>query len=328
MKLFICVVVLLFLAGSLNVLNCTAAERVYVGIHDRGNGSDRVMTYDLRGKLISSFSIVGGLVDLAPGDQGEIYVLTHQERPNGNGDLQGFSVIDKYSTDGTWISEIVSLGSGSLLGPVVGPDGNVYFSFNDRSPAVRGYSTIERYSPDGDPLGVFATTGTLSNYAHWGIDFDSSGRMYVGTDRFIESFDGNGNSLGKWLHPSFSKALDLDIDRNDAIRLTINTYSDPKIFSFNTAGELLPPIKPGIFSVSITSDSSGVVYVGGQERDGTNSIKTFRNDGTLIGYFASGIAHQILSVKVATVVPEPSSTTLASCIIALTACHSVRRKQR
>lgn len=120
-------------------------------------------------------------VGLAFDTAGNLYVS------NTTGGRMGNGSIEKFTPDGVG-SVFNDTGVRVPFGLAFGSDGNLYVA-NNRS------STIKKFSPTGQDLGVFAHTGLDSPM---GIMFDRAGNLYVANSRIntIEKFSSTGEDLG------------------------------------------------------------------------------------------------------------------------------------
>ncbi len=280
----------LLVAVVASTSNCLAAELAYIAL------PHEVMTFDMSGSLLNSFSTVDRVEDIAVNSLGEMYVLTLSVQ-EGN----FVSIIEKFDPGGNSLGEIVTDISSDthLLGLVLGADQNLYVGRNG------AIDTIERYTQTGNPLGTFATISTPVPGAPFAIVFDSSENMYVPDHDLIEKFDTSGQSLGTFamIDPSLSFSFDLDIDSLDNLYAAI---LDDRIQIFDSSGISLQILDPQIDIRSIALDSDDILYVAGDGSGGTlGSVKTFLSDGTPLGTFVSGLSGEPIDMKFATIVPEP-----------------------
>lgn len=159
-------------------------------------------------------------------------------------------------------------------GIAIDASGNVYVSTNQ--------NTIEKFSPDGIDLGVFASTGL--NLA-LGLAFDRSGNLYAanfGTNT-VEEFAPNGTDLGVFARVIRPTGLAFDVAGN----LCVANYST-SIMRFASNGAQL---------VSFTSlnlnnpegigfDSLGNLYVA---NSGSNTIEIFSPSGVDVGQIVNSV---------------------------------------
>jgi hypothetical protein len=292
---------------------CLAVERAYTAQRNE------VMTFDMSGNLLNSFSTVDDVQNIAVNRNGEIFVLTLEVIGS-----DAHNVIEKFDSQGNSLGQIVSVNLGSsanFLGRTVGSDQTIYVGKNGVT------DTIEHYTQSGDYLGTFATISTPVPGAPFAIVFDSFENMYVPDDNLIEKFDSNGQTLGVFAiagPPPLTHIFDLDLNSLENLYAAILADS---VQVFDSAGTLLNEFDPEIDIRAIAIDSKDILYVAGDGSGGTlGSVKMFLSDGTSLGTFVSGLSGEPIDMIFATVVPEPSSLGLVMLLFGGAVATSLIRR--
>ena len=150
--------------------------------------------------------------------------------------------------------------------------GNVY--------VTTSANTIEKFTPDGTDLGVFASVGLNLPL---GLAFDSAGNLYVANNgaNTVRKFAPNGTDLGVFANVIRPTGLAFDSAGNLYVGHTGNT-----IARFAPGGA---PLAPFVSSALLNSQglafgSAGNLYVAS---NATDSIEIFSPDGTDLGQLAS-----------------------------------------
>lgn len=107
----------------------------------------------------------------------------------------GTNTVERFSPAGTDIGAFVSGGLSNPTSILFDQAGNLYVQNNFIG--ILGISTttswIEKFSPSGVDLGVFANTGSVFPSS---LAFDSTGNLYAAINNTIEKFSASGTDLG------------------------------------------------------------------------------------------------------------------------------------
>lgn len=183
----------------------------------------------------------------------------------------GDSTVLQYDSTGKQ-SSVSSTFVRGATGVVLDSAGNVYVSTSS--------NTIEKFSPDGASLGVFARTGLNSPMA---LAFDRSGNLYAANfaGDTIEKFSPEGTDLGvcaKVIRPTglaFDAGGDLYVSNFGNTIMRFGPKGTP-LGSFAETGLNNPE--------GLAFDAAGNLYVA---NSGTNTIEKFSPTGADLGIFAS-----------------------------------------
>jgi hypothetical protein len=179
----------------------------------------------------------------------------------------GVNTISEYDENG-----IESLFTSSFVngpnGIALDSGGNVYVSTNE--------NTIEKFSPDGIDLGVFASTGL--NLA-LGLAFDRSGNLYAANfgSNTVEKFAPNGSDLGVFANVIRPTGLAFDAAGNLCVANNSSSImrfapSGAQLFSFTSLNLNN--------AQGLAFDSLGNLYVA---NSGSNTIEIFSPTGVDLG---------------------------------------------
>jgi sugar lactone lactonase YvrE len=152
-------------------------------------GSSTIVKFTPNGNRTVFASASDGLafpIDLAFDTAGNLYVSNAYGGPEGTGSIL------KFTPDGVG-SVFAENGFDTAYGLAFDSAGNLYVSNYDSS-------TIEKFSPNGADLGLFAGSPGV-NLPH-GILFDNAGNLYVANNgnSTIEKFSSTGTDLGVFAH--------------------------------------------------------------------------------------------------------------------------------
>jgi sugar lactone lactonase YvrE len=217
------------------------------------------LVYFMKSKLAPA--IVTGLVLLAPLAQADTFFVANF----------GVNSITKYDANGNGSSFTSAFVNGPN-GLALDSSGNLYVTTNN--------NTIEKFSPNGTDLGVFASTGVNNAM---GLAFDSSGNLYAANfvGNTIEQFAPDGTDLGVFATVIRPTGLAFDTAGNLYVANFGNT-----ILHFAPDGTPL-----GIFANTglnnpegLAFDSLGNLYAA---NNGSDTIEVFSASGVDLGSLAT-----------------------------------------
>ena len=225
-----------------------------VAINQKGEmvvTGDSVSVFDLNGKKIQSFGLLGSqyLSGVAVDSDGSILVVDH-----------GHNVIRKLTSGGQLLTEVTN------------------FSF-PRDIAINPYNS-KIYVVDSNGVQILNPDLSISGLFHkaqfihpWGISCDSTGKVYVADvcdnhikvftpeGALLRTFGGRGQGIGQLHHPTYVvvDASDLVyVSEHRNFRVSVFTSEGEFVTSFGKMGE-----GPGEFNSprGLAVDSNGIVYV-------------------------------------------------------------------
>ncbi len=250
----------------------TIAGMVKVGNEFLVAGDQKILRLDADGKLIATYDKSTSLTQgfnsarcLVQDNFGYIYVC---DSPNYNRSptATGIAKVQKYDSNGNYISTIGSFGAG--LSQFTAISDVTFDSSNNMYVTDPDLLRVSKFDSNGNYLLTWGSSGTgnaqfgsgtlLSGGAQliregMGIDADSSNNIYVVDtgNRKLKKFDSNGNYLTSWSTVEGSEpavgfgmaAWDIYINSNDQIftvkSATFNQDQVVRIQEFNTSGSLV-----------------------------------------------------------------------------------------
>lgn len=140
-----------------------------------------------------------------------------------------------------------------------------------------GNGTVRRYQLDGTFVGEFTSVSVSQSI---GIDWDSSGNMYVSSydGKYVRKFDQDGNDLGLFATTNLSGPTNIWIDDND--ELLVIDYLGAAVKRFDADGDYLNNFITGLGNAEgVDFLSNGNILIG---NGATSSVKMFDSSGNYI----------------------------------------------
>ena len=153
----------------------------------------------------------------------------------------------------------------------IGADGLLYVIQGN------GSGTVRRYRLNGTPLGDFTFTDLSRGL---GLDWDSSGNLYVGTydGQLVVEFDSNGIDQGNFINNNLTGPTNIWFD--DDGDLLVSDYDGGAVRRFNSTGIYQGNFIQGLSQVEgVDFLPNGNILLG---NGGTSSVKMFTPGGVYI----------------------------------------------
>jgi hypothetical protein len=140
-----------------------------------------------------------------------------------------------------------------------------------------GNGTVRRYQLDGTFVGEFTSVSVSQSI---GIDWDSSGNMYVSSydGKYVRKFDQDGNDLGLFATTNLSGPTNIWIDDND--ELLVIDYLGAAVKRFDADGDYLNNFITGLGNAEgVDFLPNGNILIG---NGAASSVKMFDSSGNYI----------------------------------------------
>ena len=279
-----------------------------VSVYSANYGSGTISLWDTQGPYVATNFLTGlpNPVGVAVDPAGNVYVTLF----GGNGTIQ------KYSSSGTFLSEISNL---NYLPYSLRFDIN-----NTLYVADLNGSVIRRYTDTLTPLSNWTTTDGLPT----SIQFDASGNVFVANAGFgdnVQKFTLAGTPLATiGGAPTLAEPHDTITDADGNIY--VSSRGNQRVVKYNAAGVLVDAEFIGGFDPYGLLIDDNKLFVAAHNL-GEIRIYDLENDGEFISSFAVGSLPTYIAVNPTSFVPEPSGLSL---LLAggLAALFPRRRKSR
>lgn len=143
-----------------------------------------------------------------------------------------------------------------------------------------GNGTVRRYELDGTFAGEFTSVSVPQSI---GIDWDSSGNMYISSynGKYVRKFDQNGNDLGLFAITNLAGPTNIWFDDNGD--LLVIDYNGTAVKRYDTSGTFLSNFITGLGNAEgVDFFPNGNILIG---NGATSSVKMFDSNGNYIEDF-------------------------------------------
>jgi hypothetical protein len=202
---------------------------------------------------------------------------------------QASDLIEAYSTNANDLGAFANIPSGTSTG-LNGPTGMAADAFGNIYVANSFDGTIEKYSPTGADLGVFANSEQFNDYPY-PMSFGNNGNLYVADFQasLIEFYSASGASLGSFpsvqpYSPDSPSGIAIDAGGDVYVANSLSPY----VWKYSSLGTNLGQfIYTGLNDPwAIAFDPEGNLYV---SYPSLNTVEKYSSNGADLGTFASNL---------------------------------------
>ena len=268
-KTFYSKILLLFAAAILFLTSNAFCQTTEIYVSDAGNFSSppwKILKFDENGENPETFINTN-----LPWPQDIVFLEEQQVVLISN--LNTGRITKYNSTTGEYIEDFAT-GIGGPTRMKIGADSLLYVL------QWSGNGTVRRYELDGSFVGEFTSVSVPQSI---GIDWDSSGNMYISSynGKYVRKFDQNGNDLGLFATTNLSGPTNIWFDGNG--ELLVIDYLGAAVKRFDTDGNYLNNFITGLGNAEgVDFFPNGNILIG---NGATSSVKLFDSNGNYIEDF-------------------------------------------